>query len=615
MWTPARAALLVRLCGEIGDEDRSLLERAEERAERFEDYGERRGQEADAARRQVESITEHIPLGQPILVGHHSERRARKDAERIQDGIRRAVKLWDTRDYWERRARAAKQHAEYKQLPAVRYRRLKGIEADLRKSRKIVEDAQRFLKLWQTPNLTLEQAIALAGRDSVRIIEKGQTWGTSAHDMLTRAQPKPLAEVMALAIRFHASRMAGQAPWIEHYEHRIAYERAMLDEDGGLVAEGVEMAAGGQVLIGDEWLTLIRVNKKDGRVLSVTTNARYVRVRGIEEIRDYRPPTEEQARRIKAAKKLPPLANYPHEGAVEMTQAEWTCTHNDYKGTREAGQGARQAGGGRRPLENLQMSPHGLHRVRMVVRQGRLHSVFITDAKVVQPPEPRETPEARATVPAPIAVPADTPITAINTAMKPEGAASIEAMRQMLRSGGVKVVSAPQLFPTPMALAKRMVEMAAPQPGDRVLEPSAGSGNLLRALPGVRQDKLPPGTLRQMDCAVVAVESNADLCESLIHEGLAQRVVHDNFLQCTPKNLGRFDVILMNPPFANGADIEHIVHAPQFLALAGRLVAICADGPRQRALLSELGDYTALPEGSFASAGTQVNTALVVIRA
>ena len=38
-WAPEREDLLIELCGEIGDEDTSLVERAEERAERFEEYG------------------------------------------------------------------------------------------------------------------------------------------------------------------------------------------------------------------------------------------------------------------------------------------------------------------------------------------------------------------------------------------------------------------------------------------------------------------------------------------------------------------------------------------------------------------------------------------------
>jgi hypothetical protein len=67
-------------CGEIGDEDTSLVDRAEGRAERFEDYSEKRGQEANREREAVEEIADGIPLGQRILVGHHSEHRVRTDA-------------------------------------------------------------------------------------------------------------------------------------------------------------------------------------------------------------------------------------------------------------------------------------------------------------------------------------------------------------------------------------------------------------------------------------------------------------------------------------------------------------------------------------------------------
>ncbi len=37
-WTPAREDFLTQLAGDIGDEDTSLVDRQEERAERFEDY-------------------------------------------------------------------------------------------------------------------------------------------------------------------------------------------------------------------------------------------------------------------------------------------------------------------------------------------------------------------------------------------------------------------------------------------------------------------------------------------------------------------------------------------------------------------------------------------------
>jgi hypothetical protein len=37
----------------------------------------------------------------------------------------------------------------------------------------------------------------------------------------------------------------------------------------------------------------------------------------------------------------------------------------------------------------------------------------------------------------------------------------------------------------------------------------------------------------------------------------------------------------LNPPFGNADDIKHIMHAWKMLKPGGRLVAICANGPRQ----------------------------------
>jgi len=137
-WTPGRADLLMELCGEIGDEDTSLVDRAEERADRFADYSQSRLGDAQAAHKAVSAITDNIPLGQPILVGHHSERRARKDAERIENGMRRAVKMWETSKYWQSRAAGALAAAKYTELPAVRTRRIKRLGADKRKEERTI---------------------------------------------------------------------------------------------------------------------------------------------------------------------------------------------------------------------------------------------------------------------------------------------------------------------------------------------------------------------------------------------------------------------------------------------------------------------------------------------
>ena len=66
-------------------------ERMERRKERREEWAEKARARAEARFGGVSAIADQIPLGQPILVGHHSERRARKDAERIRNGMDKGV--------------------------------------------------------------------------------------------------------------------------------------------------------------------------------------------------------------------------------------------------------------------------------------------------------------------------------------------------------------------------------------------------------------------------------------------------------------------------------------------------------------------------------------------
>lgn len=63
---------------------RTRRERLEARAERRRDWAASREAKSEAAHERARSIMDTIPLGQPILVGHHSERRHRRDLERIE---------------------------------------------------------------------------------------------------------------------------------------------------------------------------------------------------------------------------------------------------------------------------------------------------------------------------------------------------------------------------------------------------------------------------------------------------------------------------------------------------------------------------------------------------
>lgn len=594
MWTPAREDLLLELVGEIGDEDSSLVDRAEERAERFGEYSEKRAKEAKRARDGVAAITDGIPLGQPILIGHHSQRRAERDAERIENGMRKAVNLWHTSQYWKSRAAGALRLAKYKERADVRHRRIKKLEADKRKHERTVKEAETIRANWARVD-SQEKAVHLAGYSSSITVSDGSPYGTTLYSLLI-AEKITHEEAVQKANSTAEAMIAWATRWIDHLSMRITYERAMLGETGTVKAASFDIQPGGMVLIAGEWVTVVRVTRKNGEIVSVTTNARYVPRRGIEEVREYKAPTAEQAAKATAAGKLAPLANYPGEGFQHMTKAEYEAVHTCY-----------------RHIRKVAATPDaGAHRVRVAMLSGcRLVRVFLTDVKRVDPPAGADS------LPSPADLPAERVIRAHKPKPQSEDDQSFTAMKDALRSGTpVQVVTAPQLFPTPAALAQRMVQLAELGLSDSVLEPSAGTGAILDAIDGARC----------RPAYVTAVEINPQLCQRLrardqIHSGGPLRVVEGDFLEQTPETIGsHFDRVLMNPPFSNAVDVKHVKHALRFVRPGGRLVAIVAGGPRQAEQLRELaeesgGVWEPLPEGTFANAGTNVRTVLVMIRA
>jgi len=89
----------------IGRED--YQERREDRIERFEARAAAAEAESAAAHKSARAIMEHIPPGQPILVGHHSERHHRRDLDKIDRNMRKSVEAGEKAAHYARRADAA----------------------------------------------------------------------------------------------------------------------------------------------------------------------------------------------------------------------------------------------------------------------------------------------------------------------------------------------------------------------------------------------------------------------------------------------------------------------------------------------------------------------------
>lgn len=81
-------------------------ERQEARADRYREYAENAEKRATAAFNASNDAVANIPLGQPILVGHHSERAHRRALERSNVAMMRSVHESEKAAYYRQKAEA-----------------------------------------------------------------------------------------------------------------------------------------------------------------------------------------------------------------------------------------------------------------------------------------------------------------------------------------------------------------------------------------------------------------------------------------------------------------------------------------------------------------------------
>ena len=162
-------------------------------------------------------------------------------------------------------------------------------------------------------------------------------------------------------------------------------------------------------------------------------------------------------------------------------------------------------------------------------------------------------------------------------------------------------------FPSPMPVVKKVMELADIQPGDFVLEPSAGAGNLACEAQAA-------GAL--VDC----VEYQAKHVKTLEATGLFRSVAKRHFLEYPTPAV--YTKVIMNPPFSRKADILHVMHAWKGVKPGGRLVSVMSAGALTGThslngeiikLIDQYGHFEHLPDGSFEESGTSVRTVVIVL--
>jgi phospholipid N-methyltransferase len=176
----------------------------------------------------------------------------------------------------------------------------------------------------------------------------------------------------------------------------------------------------------------------------------------------------------------------------------------------------------------------------------------------------------------------------------------------------------PGYFPTPEPLGEPVVEMARIEAGNRILEPSAGTGSLIDLV-----------LKRQRNIQLFYCELNCFLLDILRDKYEGAEGLHFLGRDLMELDLRRaehpFDRIIMNPPFERGQDAEHVLHAYSLLAPGGILTAIVSPGLFSRTdgkakafrefLQKNRGVVHDVPAGVFKNSGTGVSSKIICVQA
>ena len=84
----------------------SYEEKQEAKRERYAERAEKLRADAERLEKAARSRASHIPMGQPILRGHHSERKHRRDLDKINRDTDRALESYRKAEHYERKARS-----------------------------------------------------------------------------------------------------------------------------------------------------------------------------------------------------------------------------------------------------------------------------------------------------------------------------------------------------------------------------------------------------------------------------------------------------------------------------------------------------------------------------
>lgn len=229
-------------------------ERAGERAERLEERSGKHQATSDALWDKSRRIGDAIPFGQPIMVGHHSEGRHRRDIERITSASRKSIQEQAYAEHLAGRAEYNRNRAEGNHSMSYMSNRLKEAETEIAR---------------------LERDMAGEG---------SRGWDAGDPETAKRLQP-----------------------WLDEYKERAEYWKGKIADAGGMKYQHGDIQVGDTVRRGSSWLKVIKANPTG---VEADTGNTYKNGLGVEkaitvvipyhQVKEHKPMPQEERQALKA---------------------------------------------------------------------------------------------------------------------------------------------------------------------------------------------------------------------------------------------------------------------------------------------------------------------------
>ena len=196
-------------------------ERLERRAERREDWCQSAERRSDEAYARSRSAIEPIPVGQPVLVGHHSERKHRRALDRADSALRQSAE----------QAQKAKRHAQVART--LRGQLDRSIFSDDDNAIEVLEEKARQLTAAADQANAINKAWRKGGRELVaeKFGEKRAAQAVESAAAVSWRAKKPFD---ATNIRAEARRCVARIADLKSRAER----KAKAEATGGVTLEG-----------------------------------------------------------------------------------------------------------------------------------------------------------------------------------------------------------------------------------------------------------------------------------------------------------------------------------------------------------------------------------------